>query len=156
MDLEYQGLHNELNNLNVMYGFEKRGAFIIGINENHEYVGGVGIRNHRNNICEMKRLYVYHKYAGLGYGKKLCNEIISIATELNYEFMYLDTVVRLKAANRIYQNLGFQDIPPYCNNPDPTARFMYLSLKKSAQQGDAPEPATNAVPASPQSLPPAR
>ena len=156
MDLQYQGIQNELIKLNEMYGLEKGGAFIIGMNENQEYIGGVGFRCLQNNICEMKRLFIYEKYSGRGYGIRLCNEIISMATVLNYDFMYLDTVIRLKAANHIYQKLGFQDIQPYCNNPDPTARFMSLSLRKSAQQGDAPEPATIAVSASQPSIPPAR
>ncbi len=71
---------------------------------------------------------------------RLCNELIRIAINLNYDSMYLDTILRLKAANHIYEKLGFKDIPAYCKNPDETARYMSLSLNKSAQQGDAPEP----------------
>jgi len=42
--------------------------------------------------------------------------------------MYLDTDPGLKQANIIYDNLGFQDIERYYDNPMGCSRYMALTL----------------------------
>lgn len=81
----------------------------------------------------MKRLYVYPEFAGQGIGNALCRELLLQARLSGYKFMRLDTIARLVAANRLYEKLGFYDIPPYRENPDPTARFMEIALEEVAK-----------------------
>lgn len=48
---------------------------------------------------------------------------------MGYKTMKLDTLVRMKEAIVLYENLGFKTIKPYMFNPDPTTIFMELDLK---------------------------
>ena len=61
-------------------------------------------------------------------GEVLCEKIISIARELGYSKMRLDTVAKLKSALGLYEKIGFYEIEAYCPNPDPTVKYMELEL----------------------------
>ena len=90
--------------------------------------GGVAIRKLDAKICEMKRLFVYSSSQGKGLGEVLCEKIISIAREVGYCKMRLDTVSKLKSAIGLYKKIGFYEIEAYCPNPDPTVKYMELEI----------------------------
>ena len=90
--------------------------------------GGVAIRKLDSKVCEMKRLFVYSSSQGKGLGEVLCNKIISIAREVGYCKMRLDTVSKLKSAIGLYKKIGFYQIEAYCPNPDPTVKYMELEI----------------------------
>ncbi|MGB5528756.1 MAG: GNAT family N-acetyltransferase [Ignavibacteriaceae bacterium] len=127
MDLTFQKIENELIGFNDMYSSPK-GCYLIAFAENGETAGGVGLRKFEEGICEMKRLYVYPKYLKKGLGEALCRELIKQAKKFGYKKMRLDTIGKLKVANRLYDKLGFYEIEPYRENPDKTARFMEYIL----------------------------
>ena len=127
MDLSFQKVENELSGFNEMYS-PPEGCYLIAFTENGETAGGVGLRRFEAGICEMKRLYVYQEYLRKGLGEALCRELIIHAKKLGYKKMRLDTIGKLKAANRLYDKLGFYEIEPYRENPDKTARFMEYKL----------------------------
>jgi ribosomal protein S18 acetylase RimI-like enzyme len=77
----------------------------------------------------MKRLFVYDAFKRKGVGRTLCTKLIQEAMHLGYTKMRLDTLGRMKAAMRLYQNLGFKEIKPYRFNPDPTTKYMELHLR---------------------------
>ena len=62
MDLGFQNTDKEFTVFNRMYG-EASGAYIYAL-INGNVAGGVGFRKLSNDICEMKRLYVYEDYRG--------------------------------------------------------------------------------------------
>jgi len=126
MDLSFQDIDKELSNFSLMYG-PPNGLFILAWH-NDEPVGGVGLRLFETKICEMKRLFVYDRFKHQGIGRSLCAALIQEAMELGYEKMRLDTLERMKSAIRLYKILGFTEIEPYRFNPDPTAKYMELSL----------------------------
>ncbi|MBL4669259.1 MAG: GNAT family N-acetyltransferase [Flavobacteriales bacterium] len=124
VDLYYQGIDKEHDTFHIMYNYPE-GCFIY-ILINDELAGGVGVRRLEDNICEMKRLYVYDKFKGDKLGLFLCNKLIEIAKELGYQKMRLDTLPTLKNALQLYSDLGFYKIPKYYNNPD--ERVVYLEI----------------------------
>ena len=126
LDLRFQNVDNELRDFEQMYG-PSIGCFIYA-EYNGEIMGGVGCRKLEGSICEMKRLYVYQSFQGLGMGRLLSDKIISIAKSLGYQKMRLDTVSKLESANRLYEKIGFYDIPGYYENPEETVRYMELDL----------------------------
>lgn len=126
MDLCFQNIDKEFEDFELMYG-KPAGAFIYATIAG-EVVGGVGVRKQIDQICEMKRLFIYENHQGKGLGKLLSNQIITIAKELGYAKMRLDTVSKLISANALYDRIGFIDIPAYYPNPDETVRYMELDF----------------------------
>jgi ribosomal protein S18 acetylase RimI-like enzyme len=71
---------------------------------------------------------VYDRFKSQGIGKVLCEELIRVAKQMGYTRMRLDTISRLGVAVQLYEGLGFRDIARYRHNPDPTTRYMELTL----------------------------
>jgi putative acetyltransferase len=127
MDLSFQGIDKEFSNFASMYG-PPNGLFLLAWHRG-ELGGGIGLRILEAKICEMKRLFVYEQFQGKGLGRSLCTELIQESIKLGYETMRLDTLEQMKAAIRLYENLGFKEIAPYRFNPDPTTKYMELRLE---------------------------
>jgi len=126
IDLSFQDIDKELPNFSSMYG-PPDGLFLLAWH-NGELAGGVGLRKLEAKVCEMKRLFVYERFRGMGVGRGLSTVLINKATKLGYEKMRLDTLGYMKAAIRLYKTLGFKEIAPYRFNPDPTTKYMGLNL----------------------------
>jgi len=91
--------------------------------------GAVALRDLGDRICEMKRLFVQPQFHGQGIGRALVERLIAEARGAGYRAMRLDTLPGPMAkAVRMYEQLGFRDIPAYCHNPVPDARFLELDL----------------------------
>jgi len=127
IDLCFQNVDDEFAEFENMYS-KPGGCFLIAVSEKNEVLGGVGLRKLTSKICEMKRLFVYPQYLKKGIGRGLCLELIAEAKSFGYNKMRLDTLSRLVAANKLYEQLGFYEIAPYRINPDPTAKYMELKL----------------------------
>lgn len=79
--------------------------------------------------CELKRLWVRRQFRGLGIGRKLTESAVAQAKRGGYTAMYLDTVpVAMQGASRIYQELGFEPIDRYNDNPVSNLKFFRRSL----------------------------
>lgn len=127
LDLSFQGIDRELAEFSSMYG-PPDGLFLLAMSGG-EPAGGVGLRSLGEGVCEMKRLFVYDRFKGRKVGWSLCIRLIEEARQLGYEKMRLDTLARMESAIGLYMSLGFREIAAYRFNPDPTVRYMELSLK---------------------------
>jgi ribosomal protein S18 acetylase RimI-like enzyme len=79
-------------------------------------------------VCELKRLYVVPEARALGIGRILVEAAVEAALEAGYARMRLDTLPSMGAASRLYESLGFREIPPYRENPVPGTRYLELEL----------------------------
>lgn len=80
--------------------------------------GCVALRRITADCCEMKRMFVYERFHGLGVGRKLATEIVQQAKKLGFNTMKLDTSFRQIEAQKLYQGIGFQKCEPYYELPD--------------------------------------
>jgi ribosomal protein S18 acetylase RimI-like enzyme len=91
--------------------------------------GCVALHKLAAEICEMKRLYVRPQFRGKRLGRELAERVIAEARQIGYKYLRLDTVEPvMKTAVKMYRQLGFREIPPYCSNPITGALYMELQL----------------------------
>lgn len=127
VDLSYQNFTQELESLPKMYGGDE-GRLLLALVDNTP-AGCVGVRKLSSSICEMKRLYVRDEFRGRGIGMLLAKHIIQAGKELGYSAMVLDTLDKMKSAQKLYQSLGFVEIPAYYNNPLPDVIYLKLNMR---------------------------
>lgn len=128
LDLCFQGFEAELAALPGRYA-PPSGRLYVG--EVHGALAGcIALREIEPGVCEMKRLYLRETARGLGLGRALAERVVADAREIGYACMRLDTIRdRMRAANAIYESLGFRDIPAYYPNPHGDVRYMELDLR---------------------------
>lgn len=123
----FQDFDAELAAMPGKYAPEQRGALLLG-RIGGQPVGVVGLRDLGDGVAEMKRLYIEPEGRGHNLGRRLTDALLAEARRLGYRAIRLDTFPSMVAANRIYDSLGFRDIPPYYDNPLPGARYRELIL----------------------------
>jgi len=127
IDLSFQNFAEELRRLPGEYA-PPGGALFLAWTDARP-AGCVAVRRIDDHDCEMKRLYVRDPFRGLSAGERLAREAIEWARAAGYRRMLLDTLPAMRAAHRLYERLGFLEVPAYRFNPLPGARFMALGLK---------------------------
>ncbi len=80
------------------------------------------------NACEMKRLYVRKAFRGFGLGRQLAEAALDAARRAGYDCVLLDTLDDMEAARALYDDLGFEEIPPYYHNPIAGAHYLKCEL----------------------------
>ena len=136
-NLDFQGIEEELEGLPGKYAAPTGALFIARLSGARggsyagpgEPAGCVALRRLDEGICEMKRLFVRPEYRGYGIGRELTLRVIDAARALGYDRMRLDTLERLEGAVGLYRSLGFEEIPPYCENPLEGASFWEKKLR---------------------------
>ncbi len=130
IDLCFQDFERELQELPGEY-LPPRGALLLAS------VGGViaGCCALRPldavdypNAAEMKRLYVRKAFRGFGLGRQLAEATLDAARQGGYACVLLDTLSDMEAARALYDDLGFQEIPPYYHNPIAGAHYLKVDL----------------------------
>jgi putative acetyltransferase len=127
LDLSFQNFANELETMEAQYNRPK-GALILAYEE-QTTIGCVAIREINTDIAELKRMFVLPEYRKYKIGKKLLELSIEIAAkEFHYKKIRLDTLPSMSAAQKLYQQFDFYQIPPYRFNPVEGTVFMEKDL----------------------------
>ena len=126
VDLCFQNFAEEIANLPSIYG-PPRGCLLLA-RLNGKAVGCVAIRNQRDSVCEMKRLYVNPRGRKAGLGRRLAESAIEHARGLGYAQLVLDTLPDMLEAQSLYRSLGFREIEAYYQNPVAGVRYLALNL----------------------------
>lgn len=126
----FQGFDQELATLPGKYA-PPEGRLLLARFDG-ELAGCGALRPLGAGICEMKRLYVRPTFRGRKLGLKLATKLIEEARFVGYEFMRLDTLPsQMAEALKMYRELGFYEIPAYCDNPQPGPCYLELRLTDS-------------------------
>jgi GNAT superfamily N-acetyltransferase len=78
-----------------------------------QVVGLACMRRIREDIGEIKRMYVQPAFRRQGIGRALVEGLIAEAREIGYPRMRLDSTRFMKEAHSLYRSVGFQEIEPY-------------------------------------------
>jgi ribosomal protein S18 acetylase RimI-like enzyme len=130
VDLCFQNFDEELRNLPGDYSAPRGALFVAQVDG--LLAGCCAMRPLDTvdypNACEMKRLYVRQTYRGLGLGRMLAEAILDAARLGGYDCVLLDTLDDMESARALYQELGFEEIPPYYYNPIAGAHYLKAEL----------------------------
>ena len=130
VDLDFQDFSAELATLPGDYA-APRGALLLA-RVDGAIAGCCALRPMDNsdytNAAEMKRLYVRKAFRGFGLGRQLAEAILDEARRSGYSCVLLDTLDDMEAARALYEDLGFEEIPPYYHNPHAGAHYLKVEL----------------------------
>lgn len=130
IDLCFQDLDAELANLPGEYA-APRGALFLAIVDGMA-VGCCALRpldaSDYANAAELKRLYVRKAFRGFGLGRHLAEATLDAARQAGYDCVLLDTLSDMESARALYEELGFEEIPPYYHNPIAGAHYLKADL----------------------------
>ena len=104
-----QDTKQELAEISLQYGEAGRGVALLAHSE-HVTAGTVGLRDLKDERCELKRMYVKPSWRGYGVGRLLCEAALQFASRLGYSSVRLDALRDRDAAVHLYRSLGFADI----------------------------------------------
>jgi len=122
LEVVFQEVAAELETLPGAYQ-PPDGALLVGLIDD-QVQGVVALRRFSADNCEMKRLYVRPSGRGSGLARALVTTLLTTAVTRGYREVYLDTLPMMSGAQRLYESLGFRDVPPYYDTALPQARFM--------------------------------
>ena len=101
-------LNNALNDANVH-------EYVIR-DEGHIVATGTLCIKHtlEFTIADIESVIVSSKYRGRGYGKELMTAMVEVAKKMNVHHIQLTSNPRREAANKLYQDLGFERYETNC------------------------------------------
>ncbi len=130
VDLCFQNFTAELHGLPGEYCAPRGGLLLATVDG--ELAGCCAMRPldsvDYTNACEMKRLFVRPAFRGLQLGRMLVERILDSARLAGYACILLDTLDDMESARTLYQELGFEEIPPYYFNPIAGAHYLKADL----------------------------
>lgn len=83
------------------------GVFLVGFVGNEPVATG-GFRQHRDDMAEIKRMYVDHDHRGGGYARRLLTELESQAYLAGYRHAVLELGDKQPEALSLYTSSGYQ------------------------------------------------
>lgn len=124
-------LEEDMQNLDKFYPPDGR---LLLADSDNQVAGIACLRKIKNDICEVKRMYVRDAFRGKGIGRMLLDELIEAAKESGYPRVRLDSARFMNAAHSLYRSSGFQEIDPYPESEipeefQPNWIFMEKKLK---------------------------
>lgn len=130
VDLQFQQFDAELAALPGVYA-PPRGTLLLAFVDD-AVAGCCALRplddTDYANACEMKRLYVRKAFRGFGLGRLLAESALDAGRRAGYGCVLLDTLDDMEAARALYEELGFQEVPPYYHNPVAGAHYLKAEL----------------------------
>lgn len=126
VDLSFQNFEHELAHFDSEYA-SPHGAFLLA-EVDGRYVACIGLRRFADDIGEIKRLYVAPTARGSGLGRTLVERLVSLAREMGYRTLLLDTLPFMKQAQALYVSMGFKPTAAYRFNPIPGSAYLRLDL----------------------------
>ena len=104
---------DNLYHLSEFYnGMPDKRIYYVLTDESDNVLGGVGLAEFAGieDCAELQKLYLNDNVKGRGFSYDLMNKVESVARELGYKRIYLETHNNLKAAIHLYKKCGYREI----------------------------------------------
>lgn len=98
---------------NMFQAYQHRRSVYYVAEENEKILGCAGIaplQNYDGNLCELQKMYVDSSFRGKGLATMLLKRCLETAVTLEFEGCYLETLPSMRAAQQLYQKMGFHYI----------------------------------------------
>jgi putative acetyltransferase len=106
--------------------FENGGIFLV-MTEDDQLICTGAIRKLKDDICELKRVWLLTEYHEQGLGYRMLQELLTFARENGYKRIWLETdPIAQSRALEFYKQLGFYEIASYTDRGDEVAMEMIL------------------------------
>lgn len=102
------------------------------VEKDGEVVGGCGIaplENAEKHICELQKMYFAPEIRGTGFAKQIIEKCLAFAKENDFTLCYLETLSFMKAAQKLYINLGFESIDGPMGNTGHNSCEVWMTKK---------------------------
>lgn len=100
--------------LDCMYeNYQSANHAYFVIVEEGKILGGAGIaplQEYQGPVCELQKMYFLSDIRGKGLGSKMIEKCLSQARDFGFEQCYIETMPYMKAAQKLYQKMGFKYI----------------------------------------------
>jgi putative acetyltransferase len=125
--------------LNLLYGdvdraeffaldFSGAGSAFVVARQQGRAVGCGAIRRLAPGIAEIKRIFVEPEARQLGIGREILSALETIARDLGYNALQLETGLRQPAAIRLYEGAGYKPIAAYGRYRDDPMSICYEKI----------------------------
>ena len=125
----FQGWEDELATLPGIYA-PPQGRLLLATFDDQP-AGCVALKPVNENTRELKRFYGRSVFRGHKIGEQLVRTFIAEARSCGYPRAILDSHISMKAAHKIYQEVGFKFVDPPADFPEdikPVIVFMECDL----------------------------
>ena len=107
---------------------QQGGAFFV-TRQDGVPAGCGGIQFYGTEYGEIKRMFVRPQFRGLGLAKHMLDHLTTCAREHNIHVLRLETGVHQTEAISLYEQMGFQSIPPFGEYAeDPLSKYFEKRL----------------------------
>jgi N-acetylglutamate synthase and related acetyltransferases len=123
----HESIHELYDMDDIQESYFDNGGTFLAMYEDGGMICTGALRRFNDEICELKRLWLLYEYHGRGLGYHMLQELLSIAREMGYKRIRLETdpVAQSRALN-FYKQIGFYEIPSYSDRGDEVAMEMVL------------------------------
>ena len=123
----HESIHELYDMDDIQKSYFDNGGTFLGMFNNGEMICTGAIRRLDDEACELKRLWLLHEFHGHGMGYRMLQELLSIAREMGYKRIRLETdPIAQSRALDFYKQVGFCEIPGYSERTDDVAMEMIL------------------------------
>jgi putative acetyltransferase len=93
--------------------YNVKNAIYYIIEKKESIVGGAGISqfdNFEGNVCELQKMYFLPEARNIGLGRKMIDLCLEKAIEFGYVQCYLETMLYMEKARKLYKKVGFSQM----------------------------------------------
>ncbi len=124
-------LEHDMETLDIF--LPPQGCLLLAL-EGDQAAGLACMRAIRQDIVELKRMYVRPAFRRRGLGRQLLEALIQQARASGYPIMRLDSTRFMKGAHALYRSAGFEEIEEYPESEiPPQFRKHWLFMEKRLQ-----------------------